>query len=50
MLAIQHRVREALSYHAACQLEARRPATFGGQGDGMDGVACCAALPLCAIP
>ena len=41
---LQHRVRDSLRCHSARQLEARRPATFGGLGDGADGPACRAAL------
>ena len=44
MRAVQHGVHEVLRCHAARQLEARRPATFGGLGDGVDGAACLAAL------
>ena len=31
---VQHRFRNKLRCHAARQLEARRPVTFGGLGDG----------------
>ena len=41
---LQHRVRDSLRCHSARKLEARRPATFGGLGDGADGPACRAAL------
>ena len=41
---LQHRVRDSLCYHSSRQLEARRPVTFGGLGDGADGPACRAAL------
>ena len=41
---LQHRVRDSLRCHSSRQLEARRPVTFGGLGDGADGPACRAAL------
>ena len=41
---LQHRVRDSLCCHSWRQLEARRPVTFGGLGDGADGPACRAAL------
>ena len=41
---LQHRVRDSLRCHSTRQLEARRPVTFGGLGDGADGAACRAAL------
>ena len=41
---LQHRVRDSLRCHSSRQLEARRPITFGGLGDGADGPACRAAL------
>ena len=41
---LQHRVRDSLPCHSARQLEARRPVTFGGLGDGADGPACRAPL------
>ena len=41
---LQHRVRDSLRYHSSRQLEAGRPVTFGGLGDGTDGRACRAAL------
>ena len=41
---LQHRVRDSLRCHSARQLEARRPVTFGGLGDGAEGPACRAAL------
>ena len=44
MRQIQHRVRDSLRCHAMRGLEARRPATYGGLGDGVDGEACRAAL------
>ena len=37
---LQHRVRDSLRCHSSRQLEARRPVTFGGLGDGADGSAC----------
>ena len=37
---VQHRVRDTLRYHSLRQLEARRPVTFGGLGDGADGLVC----------
>ena len=40
---LQHRVRDSLRCHSSRQLEARRPVTFGGLGDGADGPACRAA-------
>ena len=33
---LRHRVRDSLRCHSARQLEARRPVTFGGLGDGAD--------------
>ena len=44
MRQVQHRVRDSLRCHAMHGLEARRPATYSGLGDGADGEACCAAL------
>ena len=44
MRHIQHKVRDSLRCHAMRGLEARRPATYGGPGDGVDGEACRAAL------
>ena len=44
MRQIQHRVRGSLRSHAMRGLEARRPATYGGVGDGVDGETCRAAL------
>ena len=44
MRKIQYRVRDSLRCHAMRGLEARRPATYGGLGDGVDGEACRAAL------
>ena len=41
---IRHRVRDSLRCHSSRHLEARRPVTFGGLGDGVDGPACRAAL------
>ena len=41
---LQHRVRDSLRCHSSRQLEARRPVTFEGRGDGADGPACRAAL------
>ena len=41
---IQHRVRDNLRCQLFRQLEARRPVTFVGLGDGADGPACRAAL------
>ena len=41
---LQHRVRDSLRCHSARQLEARRPVTLGGVGDGADGPDCRAAL------
>ena len=41
---LQHRVRDSLCCYSSRQLEARRPVTFGGLGDGADGPACQAAL------
>ena len=41
---LQHRGRDSLRCHSSRQLEARRPVTLGGQGDGADGPACRAAL------
>ena len=41
---IQHRVRDSLRCHSSRQLEARRPVTFGGLGDGAHGPACRATL------
>ena len=41
---LQYRVRDSLRCHSSRQLEARRPVTFGGLGDGADGPACRAAL------
>ena len=41
---IEHRVRDSLRCHSWHQLEARRPVTFRGLGDGADGSARCAAL------
>ena len=41
---VQHRVRYSLRCHSSRQVEARRPVTFGGLGDGVDGPACRAAL------
>ena len=41
---LQHRVRDNLRCHSSRQLEARRPVTFSGLGDGADGPACRAAL------
>ena len=41
---LQHRVRDSLRCHSSRQLEARRPVTFGGLGDGADGTAYRAAL------
>ena len=41
---LQHRVWDSLHSHSSRQLEARRPLTFGGVGNGADGVACRAAL------
>ena len=46
MRQIQHRVRDSLRCHAMRGLEARRPATYGGLGDGVDGEACRAALQV----
>ena len=45
---VQHRVRESLRCHASRQLEARRPITFGGLGDGADGPASRAAMRVAA--
>ena len=44
MQQVQHRVRDTLRCHAMPGLEARRLATYGGLGDGVDGEARCAAL------
>ena len=44
MRQIEHRVRDSLRCHAMRGLEARRPATYGALGDGVDGEACRAAL------
>ena len=41
---LQHRVRHRLCCHPSRQLEAQRPVTFGGLGDGADGPACRAVL------
>ena len=41
---VQHRVRHSLRCHSSRQLEARRPVTFRGLGDGANGPACRAAL------
>ena len=41
---IQHRVRDNLRCHCSRQLEAQRPVTFRGRGNGADGPACRAAL------
>ena len=41
---LQHRVQDSLRRHSLRQLEARRPVTFGGLGDGADGPACHAAM------
>ena len=41
---LQHRIRDSLRCHSARQLEARRPATFRGLGDGADVPVCRAAL------
>ena len=45
----QHRVRDSLRCHSSRQPEARRPVTFGGLGDGADGLACRAALCAASI-
>ena len=44
MRQVHHRVRDSLRCHAMRRLEARRPATYGRLGDGVDGEACRAAL------
>ena len=41
---VQNRVRDNLRCDSSRQLEARRPVTFGGLGDGADGPACRVAL------
>ena len=44
MRQIRHRVRGSLRSHAMRGLEARRPATYAGLGDGVDGETWRAAL------
>ena len=46
---LRHRVRDSPRCHSSRQLEARRPVTFGGLGDGADGLACRAALRAASI-
>ena len=48
MGAVQHRMSGALCCHAVRRLEARRPAAFGGLGDGVGGAACPPALRVAA--
>ena len=48
MRQVQHRMQDSLRCHAMLGLEARRPATYGGLGDGVDGEACQAALRMAA--
>ena len=42
-------MQDSLCCHSSRQLEARRPVTFGGLGDGADGPACRAALRLASM-
>ena len=46
---LQHRVRDSLCCHSSRHLEARRLVTFGGLGDGADGLAYRAVLWAASI-